>query len=827
MVRVCPHCGCSDIDEDAGRGDATCTGCGTVIEESIVVSENQFQERAGGSGHTLVGQTISMDRAHVAIQGVPGLASQESREVTYAKGRKLIEEVASQLRINKQSVDTAFNFFKMCVTRNLTRGRLRSHVVAACLYMTCRLDNTSHLLLDFSDVTQVNVYELGRCLNFLSRSLRINLPTTDPCLYVLRFAVLLDFGDKQKEVVTLATRLVQRMKRDWLATGRRPTGLCGAALLLAARSFNFNRSVTDVVRVVHVSEAVVRKRLDEFSQTPSSALTLDQFSSVDLEHSEDPPAYREARRKAIVAREEEEAEKMERDMAPMQKEVETALEKKQKEMFKKSPYARMVGSIEGGEEMGRAEKALIMDDVLDSVYREVGTPGVEDVYRETSWGPSLESLGIMKGGVAPPPSFSYSLPAQDGENGDLFTEDIDDDEIDSYILTDQEAQVKEKFWMKCNGEHLEEVARRKKLREEEEAKEGEDGKKKKKRNLKKRDNIEAATPAEAIEKIIQEKKLSNKVNYDILKEFSGGDERTRRESMGMDDEKKMVIKMEKMEKEGTVFKTPALPTPSASTSSTSKTPSTVSTIDTSTPSLPSVPSMKRKRAMSRPAFVPSNDMMKLSKALDLTPRIGELAKEEKSVKKPRLEETPKKTNGVVKETGEKKKEGEKRIEETAKETEGQKEKVMEMTKEEKKEETTMSVVKKEEEKRVFTNRRAKSNHVPAIVAKQKETKAPVKTKDVEKEKIEKNGMEEKTMKEMEVAEPSQSTVPPSASTSNEESTEKEDTATVSGEEKGGGEEGEKKELGGGGEEKKGSTRRSRVKVVIPQDLLWRSSRVKK
>lgn len=47
---------------------------------------------------------------------------------------------------------------------------------------------------------QVNVFDLGRTLNFLARSLKINLPTTDPCMYILRFAVLLDFGAKQKEV---------------------------------------------------------------------------------------------------------------------------------------------------------------------------------------------------------------------------------------------------------------------------------------------------------------------------------------------------------------------------------------------------------------------------------------------------------------------------------------------------------------------------------------------------------------------------------------------------------------------------------------------------
>ncbi|GMS84149.1 hypothetical protein PENTCL1PPCAC_6324 [Pristionchus entomophagus] len=769
MVRVCPHCGCSDIDEDAGRGDATCTGCGTVIEESIVVSDNQFQERTGGSGHTLVGQTISMDRAHVAIQGVPGLASQESREVTYAKGKKLIEEVASQLRVNKHCVDTAYNFFKMCVTRNLTRGRLRTHVVAACLYMTCRLENTSHLLLDFSDVTQVNVYELGRTLNFLARSLRINLPTTDPCLYILRFSVFLDFGDKQKEVVTLATRLVQRMKKDWLATGRRPTGLCGAALLLAARSYNFNRSVADVVKVVHVSEAVVRKRLDEFSQTPSSALTLDQFSSVDLEHSEDPPAYREARRKAIVAREEEEAERMERDIQPIQEEVEKALEKKQREKFKKSPYARMVGGSIEGDEMGRAEKALITDDILDTVFRESQTHAVEDVYRDAVVGPSLESLGILRGAVAPPPAVSYALPAQDTENGDLFTEDIDDDEINSYILTDQESHVKEKFWMKCNGEHLEEVARRKKIREEEEAKEGEEGKKKRKRNMKKKDNTEAATPAEAIEKIIQEKKLSNKVNYDILKEFSGGDERVER-GMGMEEDKKNVFKMEivKTEREISVFKTPALPIRSpSSVSSTPCTPSTTDTSTPSTPSLPSIPSMgvKRKRAQTRPVIALSKDMTKLSKALDLAPRPGteDPSLQENIAKKSRLSVSPKKSNGTVENIGER--EGEKRKEE----------KVIENGGEEK------TIEKKEDEKRVSTTRRSKINHVPVGVIKKEVVKSSPTKKEVEKEKMEK--ILEDGKKGEDKGEPSRLDAP-STSVAREESIDKGETSTGEGEEKG-------------------------------------------
>lgn len=39
------------------------------------------------------------------------------------------------------------------------------------------------------------------------------------------------------------------------------------------------------------------RRLMEFGDTPSSALTLDEFMTVDLEEEQDPPAFKAARKK--------------------------------------------------------------------------------------------------------------------------------------------------------------------------------------------------------------------------------------------------------------------------------------------------------------------------------------------------------------------------------------------------------------------------------------------------------------------------------------------------------------------------------------------------
>ncbi|KAI6232742.1 B-related factor 1 [Aphelenchoides fujianensis] len=486
MGRSCPHCNSSEIDEDPARGDATCMNCGTVLEESRIVSDVQFQE-TGAGGHEIIGQFVSSDRAHAAGTG----AKPESREVTYYKGKKLIQEIASQLRINSHCVNTAYNFFKMCVSRNFTRGRIRAHVVAACLYMTCRLENTSHLLLDFSDVTQVNVFDLGRTLNFLTRSLKINLPTTDPCLYVLRFAILLEFGDKQKEVVTFATRIVQRMKRDWMATGRRPTGICGAALLLAARAFNINRSVTDIVRVVHISETVVRKRIDEFTNTPSGGLTIDEFNIV----------------------------------GGLQKEVEEALKQK----MKKSPYAKLVSGIGNEDDLSEAADVL-RSEIIDSVYKMAendetivsngGDSSLSMSHQAQMYGPTLQSLGILQHpstSTAPevPPAMSAAE-----QMGELDLDGIDDDEIDSYILSREEADVKTDLWTQRNGDIMDQLEKKRQLKLELEEKERENPKAK--RKLNKKVPINAANHNEAMLQVIQEKRLSNKINYEILKELEHG-----------------------------------------------------------------------------------------------------------------------------------------------------------------------------------------------------------------------------------------------------------------------------------------------------------------
>jgi len=299
----CPNCGSSDIEQHEASGASICTECGVVVEENAIVSSVEFVEGAGGSS-SMVGQFVSASstKAYGSGGGRNGRYgfSRDSRETTLANGRRRIQDVACRMRLGHHFIDAAHRLFTIAVERNFCQGRRTLHVVAACLYIACRQERSQHMLIDFSDALEVNVYTLGNCFLKFRRLLGLKLEIIDPALYVYRFAAHLDLDEKANAVALTALRIVGRMKRDWIVAGRRPAGICAAALLIAARAHGFSRGKEDVTKILRVCGMTVTHRVREFGLTSSANLTLEQFSTTDIEHEADPPVY--SRNKLLEAR---------------------------------------------------------------------------------------------------------------------------------------------------------------------------------------------------------------------------------------------------------------------------------------------------------------------------------------------------------------------------------------------------------------------------------------------------------------------------------------------------------------------------------------------
>jgi len=120
------------------------------------------------------------------------------------------------------------------------------------------------------------------------------------------------------------------------------------------------------------------------------------------------------------------------------------------------------------------------------------------------------------------------VPPDDPDDGELDLTGIDDDEIDGYLMTKDEILMKTKMWEKVNADYLKakaEKEEREKQEAEEAAKEGREIKKRTRKSAgsakdKKKGGPGNATAIEAIEKIVQEKKISTKINYEVLKNLT-------------------------------------------------------------------------------------------------------------------------------------------------------------------------------------------------------------------------------------------------------------------------------------------------------------------
>ncbi|KAJ1404180.1 hypothetical protein SESBI_26777 [Sesbania bispinosa] len=175
---------------------------------------------------------------------------------------------------------------------NFTRGRKSEQVQAACLYIAFRENNKPYLLIDFSNYLRTNVYVLGAVFLQLCKVLRLEehpivQKPVDPSLFIYKYTNNLL---KQRNVLVSETALsvIASMKRDWMQTGRKPSGLCGAALYMSALAHGFKCSKSDILRIVHVCEATLTKRLVEFENTESASLTIDELNTMAKEHEKNP-----------------------------------------------------------------------------------------------------------------------------------------------------------------------------------------------------------------------------------------------------------------------------------------------------------------------------------------------------------------------------------------------------------------------------------------------------------------------------------------------------------------------------------------------------------
>mmetsp|Transcript_143930 Transcript_143930/g.250816 ORF Transcript_143930/g.250816 Transcript_143930/m.250816 type:complete len:628 (+) Transcript_143930:97-1980(+) len=318
-MQQCPFCGSADLIHSASRGDTVCgnPACGEVLEEKAMVAETTFVTTGSGS-IAAAGQRVMWSGLNSYSAG----AAAHSHELSLARGVTKIRWISDRLNLNSQIQEAGRRMYQLAVHLDFTLGRSTKFVACACLYMVCRRNRSPHLLIDFSDVVQTPVKMLGQVYMRLLKRLvggrpeqqqaisdGVDVPLIDPSIFIERYARKLDLGGKQRKVQNTAMRVIKFMHRDWICTGRRPNGLCGAALLIASFYHGLKCDARDIADVVRMTEGTLKIRLIEMRQTPMGLMSRAEFEQAnpDAEVLEDdrraePPCMLRRKRAFALAR---------------------------------------------------------------------------------------------------------------------------------------------------------------------------------------------------------------------------------------------------------------------------------------------------------------------------------------------------------------------------------------------------------------------------------------------------------------------------------------------------------------------------------------------
>ncbi len=276
----CPECGGQIISIEE-RGDIICGQCGLIINErqvdfshtgkrAFTYQEKNAREQTGSPVSILtpdIGFSTVIDKAKISNPDLKRAAKWDTR-ITWEKRNLLIattelKRISSNLNLPSHVKKEAMRYYIEAFKRKLLRGRSINGMVAACIYLACRVKEIPRTLQEILDETSVNAKDVRRCYNTLIRELNVKTPTTDPVSLIPRYIVELNLDS---EIEKLTINILTKYISNYSTSGKDPKGLCAGAIYLACKIKDKNYTQKQIADSIGVTEVTLRSRYKELKQ---------------------------------------------------------------------------------------------------------------------------------------------------------------------------------------------------------------------------------------------------------------------------------------------------------------------------------------------------------------------------------------------------------------------------------------------------------------------------------------------------------------------------------------------------------------------------------
>jgi transcription initiation factor TFIIB len=300
--RVCMGCGQGFFTQDYTRGEYTCTKCGLVASErsadtgpewrAFTSEERDARARTGApmtltiadkgistmidwrnkdaSGRTITSTTRAamyrMRKWHIRSK----LHSSQNRNLGIAMGE--MQRLSSQLGIPYDVRETAALIYRKTLIKRIVRGRSIESVVAASIYLACRIHRIPRSLDEIATETEVDRKKIGYAVRLVVSKIEVTVPLPSARDLIPRLSSDLMLDGR---TVRRATEIIQQAKESYVSIGKSPGGIAGAALYIAGILEEDRRTQREIARVSRVTEVTIRNRYKELVRSLGITLSMD------------------------------------------------------------------------------------------------------------------------------------------------------------------------------------------------------------------------------------------------------------------------------------------------------------------------------------------------------------------------------------------------------------------------------------------------------------------------------------------------------------------------------------------------------------------------
>lgn len=283
------------VTDDTKTGAVLCTNCGCIIENTLIDEKTEWRtfddsandpSRVGCPNNPLL-ESEPLDTMIANIGNLHSYTLNRTQmkstmrgpERQLINGFNLISAYCDRSNISKTISDRAKLIFKRVDEKKILKGKNLEGVVAACIYIACRQEQSPRTFKEVSVLTAVPKKEIGRSFKLIFPHIeKLQCVTTDDI--VARFCSDLNLGiDVQKIAVQISKNVIEK----GCMAGKSPDSVAAAVIYLITYIFpNLKGVQKDIQYVTNVTDVTIKNTYKELMQYKEDILPKDILSKARL-----------------------------------------------------------------------------------------------------------------------------------------------------------------------------------------------------------------------------------------------------------------------------------------------------------------------------------------------------------------------------------------------------------------------------------------------------------------------------------------------------------------------------------------------------------------